>query len=170
MCCLRRQVRERHNKLDEFAAWLAVLKGVQAQELQRQHQEETALALWDMFLAYGGKAGLDQQEKFDEMKENSAAFQKVLRGPVQALGCACQLHDACHCRPWLPLTAVLKHGQEHCIAMSRHSVACAVCSSFLCYGEEHMSSSSSAKVQCKLKFAPELHCKATCPPHGSASV
>ena len=70
-------MRERHNKLDEFAGWLGVLRRVQGQEVQRLHQEETALALWDMYLAYGGKPVPDQQEKFDEMKEDSAAFQKV---------------------------------------------------------------------------------------------
>ena len=70
-------MRERHNKLDEFAGWLAVVKRVQGQEQQRQQQEETALALSDMYLAYGGKPIADQQEKFDEMKEDSAAFQKV---------------------------------------------------------------------------------------------
>lgn len=72
-----RQVRERHTKLEEFAIWLASLMRVQAQEQQRQQQEETAVALWDMYLAYGGKPGSDQQERFDEMKEDSAVFQKV---------------------------------------------------------------------------------------------
>lgn len=70
-------MRERHTKLEEFGGWLGVLKRVQAQEGQRQQQEETALALWDMYLAYGGKSVQDQQEKFDEMKEDSAVFQKV---------------------------------------------------------------------------------------------
>ena len=72
-----RQVRERHTKLEEFAIWLASLMKVQAQEQQRQQQEEIAVALWDMYLAYGGKPGSDQQERFDEMKEDSAVFQKV---------------------------------------------------------------------------------------------
>jgi len=60
-------VRERHTKLEEFAGWLACLRRVQAQEGQRQQHQETALALWDMYLAYGGKPLPDQQDKFDEM-------------------------------------------------------------------------------------------------------
>lgn len=72
-----RQVRERHTKLEEFAGWLACLRRVQAQEGQRQQHQETALALWDMYLAYGGKPLPDQQDKFDEMKEDAAVFQKV---------------------------------------------------------------------------------------------
>ncbi len=72
-----RQVRERHTKLEEFAGWLACLRRVQAQEGQRQQHQEIALALWDMYLAYGGKPLPDQQDKFDEMKEDAAVFQKV---------------------------------------------------------------------------------------------
>lgn len=70
-------MRERHTKLEEFAGWLACLRRVQAQEGQRQQHQETALALWDMYLAYGGKPLPDQQDKFDEMKEDAAVFQKV---------------------------------------------------------------------------------------------
>ena len=81
-------MRERYTKLEDFASWLAGLQRVQAQEGQRQQVQETALALWDMYLAYGGKPLLDQQEKFDEMKEDAAVFQKVpppaMQGCVQA--------------------------------------------------------------------------------------
>ncbi len=63
--------------MEEFAGWLACLRRVQAQEGQRQQHQETALALWDMYLAYGGKPLPDQQDKFDEMKEDAAVFQKV---------------------------------------------------------------------------------------------
>ena len=80
-----RQVRERYTKLEDFASWLAGLQRVQGQEGQRQQAQETALALWDMYLAYGGKPLLDQQEKFDEMKEDAAVFQKV--PPLAMQGC-----------------------------------------------------------------------------------
>lgn len=77
-------MRERYTKLEDFASWLAGLQRVQAQEGQRQQAQETALALWDMYLAYGGKPLLDQQEKFDEMKEDAAVFQKVPPRPCKA--------------------------------------------------------------------------------------
>ncbi|KAL0028497.1 hypothetical protein WJX77_010302 [Trebouxia sp. C0004] len=82
---LTKQVRERHTKLEEFAGWLACLRRVQAQEGQRQQQQETALALWDMYLAYGGKPLPDQQDKFDEMKEDAAVFQKACADGVRFL-------------------------------------------------------------------------------------
>ena len=73
-----RQLRERHTKLEEFAGWLGLLRRVQSGEGQRLQQEEIALALWDMYLAYGGKPLLEQhQDKFDDMKEDSAVFTKV---------------------------------------------------------------------------------------------
>lgn len=80
LCGVSRQLRERHTKLEDFASWLGLLRRVQAGEVQRLQQEETALALWDMYLAYGGKPMLEQhQDKLDEMKEESAAFTKVLQ-------------------------------------------------------------------------------------------
>ena len=73
-----RQLRERHTKLEEFATWLALLRRVQGGEGQRAQQEETALALWDMCLAYGAKPALEvHQDKFDDMKEDSAVLTKV---------------------------------------------------------------------------------------------
>ncbi|DBA67338.1 TPA: hypothetical protein ACH3X2_001634 [Trebouxia sp. C0005] len=68
-----------------LARWLACLKRVQAQEGQRQQHQETALALWDMYLAYGGKPLPDQQDKFDEMKEDAAVFQKACADGVRFL-------------------------------------------------------------------------------------
>ena len=80
-----RQLRERHTKLEEFASWLGLLRRVQSGEGQRVQQEEIALALWDMYLAYGGKPLLEQhQDKFDDMKEDSAVFTKVA-GPAYHL-------------------------------------------------------------------------------------
>lgn len=77
-----RQLRERHTKLEDFAGWVGLLRGVQAAEGHRLQQEETAVALWDMYLAYGGKPMLEQhQDKFDEMKEDSAVFAKVCLQP-----------------------------------------------------------------------------------------
>lgn len=78
MCSASRQLRERHTKLEDFASWVGLLRGVQAAEGHRLQQEETALALWEMYLAYGGKPMLEQhQDKFDEMKEDSAVFTRV---------------------------------------------------------------------------------------------
>lgn len=73
-----RQLRERHTKLEEFGSWVGLLRQVQGREVERLQQEETALALWDMYLAYGGKPVLEQhQDKFDDLKEDSAVFTKV---------------------------------------------------------------------------------------------
>ena len=81
LCGVSRQLRERHTKLEDFASWLGLLRRVQAGEVHRLQQEETALALWDMFLTYGGKPLEQHQDKFDEMKEESATFTKVCSLP-----------------------------------------------------------------------------------------
>ena len=82
LCGVSRQLRERHTKLEDFASWLGLLRRVQAGEVHRLQQEETALALWDMFLTYGGKPLEQHQDKFDEMKEESATFTKVCSLPT----------------------------------------------------------------------------------------
>ena len=85
-----RQLRERHTKLEDFASWLELLRWVQGGEVQRLQQEETALALWEMYLSYGGKPLEQYQDKFDEMKEESAAVTKV-----------CSTCPPCCCCLWL---------------------------------------------------------------------
>lgn len=74
---MSRQLRERHTKLEDFASWLGLVRRVQGGDVRRLQQEETALALWHMYLTYGGKPLEQHQDKFDEMKEESAAFTKV---------------------------------------------------------------------------------------------
>lgn len=83
LCGVSRQLRERHTKLEDFASWLGLLRRVQAGEVGRLQQEETALAVWDMYLPYGAKPMLElHQDKFDEMKEESAVFTKVCKAPT----------------------------------------------------------------------------------------
>lgn len=74
---LCRLLKERHTRLADFAAWFSALQKVQSQQQHFQQQQDIAVAMWDMFLGFGGKAMQDQADRFDEMKEDAATFSKV---------------------------------------------------------------------------------------------